>query len=253
MVTAWFDHLAQDTSQRHDDRQLSPWTVDCYARGLKAFFNHLVRMGHLERSPVEYRLRRLPKRAKKDIAQDDLERLVLKAKYNARDYAIVCVLRDSGCRVSGLLSMRITALHVVQVIAEDGSARLHGRALVYEKGDKGRYIFFGDEACRALRLYLDSRPVVAANDDRLWINYKGQPMTRSGVYQMLKRLAQYAGVERFNPHAFRHAFAKRLLAQNAPAKVIQELMGHEDVTTTMNMYVILDDQELEEFHRKYIP
>jgi len=254
MVNAWFDHLNHDVSQNGPvpGRRLSAWTVDCYARGLKAFFNHLVRMGHLERSPVEYRLRRLPQKAKKEISQGDLEQMVLKSKYNARDYALVCLLRDSGCRVSGLLSMRVTGLHITQVIAEDGSVRLHGRALVHEKGDKGRYIFFGDEACHALRHYLDSRPFNSA-DDVLWVNNRGEPLSRSGVYQMLRRVAGYAGVKRFNPHAFRHAFAKRLLAQNAPAKIIQELMGHEDVTTTMNMYIVLDDQELEEFHRKYIP
>lgn len=253
MVTNWFNDLSRHgMSLRHPGKKLSAWTIDCYARGLKAFFNHLVRMGHLNRSPVEYRLNRLPKKAKKDISEEDLGKMVLKSKYNARDYAIVCILRDSGCRVSGLISMRITALHITRHTAEDGSVTLRGRALVNEKGDKGRYIFFGDEACRALRQYLDSRPFDAV-DDVLWVNNKGVPLTRSGVGQMLKRVARYAGVTgHCNPHAFRHAFAKRLLSQNAPAKVIQELMGHEDVTTTMNMYVVLDDEELESYHRKYV-
>ena len=87
--------------------------------------------------------------------------------------------------------------------------------------------------------------------DDLWLTVSGQPISTSGVYQILKRIGNRAGVERFNSHAFRHALAKRLVNNGTPHKVIQDIMGHADITTTLSMYVEYNDDELAEYHQHY--
>jgi integrase len=101
---------------------------------------------------------------------------------------------------------------------------------------------------KALQIYIDARPTTY---DELWLSHRFTPLRKDGIYQILERIAKRAGVDRFNPHAFRHALAKRLVARGTPMKAVADLMGHEDVTTTMTMYVTYDDEELDAIHKKY--
>lgn len=244
-ILAWYGHIKSSHSTQHSGKKLSAWTVDNYARMLKAFFSNCVKMGYLSESPCgELVLPRLPKKARKDITEGDIAKLVAHARWSPRDYALVLVLRDTGCRVGGMVSMR--ACDVKIRTGEDGVMR--GRVIVYEKMNKGRIVYFGHEACHALQIYMEARP---ATYDELWLSHKFTPLRGDGVYQALERIAKRAGVERFNPHAFRHALAKRLVARGTPMKAVADLMGHEDVTTTMTMYVTYDDDELDAIHEKY--
>jgi integrase/recombinase XerD len=209
---------------------------------IRAFFNHLAEMGHIETSPCRIKIANPPRSGRKDIPAGDIEKMVRHAGRNARDRAIVLLLRDSGCRVGELVSMRVGGVKLEKV-EEGGKRRLVGRALVYgEKMDKTRWIVFGTEAAKALRAYLAARPEVPF--DEVFVSYDYRPLTRSGVYQMLKRVAGEAGVKRFNPHAFRHALAKRLMLARVPDNIIQEVLGHEDPATFKRVYVQLDGQEL---------
>lgn len=95
----------------------------------------------------------------------------------------------------------------------------------------------------ALRLYMETRPHDAP--DELWLNRHNNPLTTNGVYQALRRLARRAGVERFNPHSFRHAAIKRWLESGMSSRLVQELAGHEDVHTTLMIYVAYSDEDLQ--------
>lgn len=244
-VLAWYDWLKARPSARDPTGALSPWTVDSYGRSVKAFFNHLVEAGHLPQSPARrLRLPRLPPKGKKEISPDDIEKMVRLSEASARDHALVLILRDSGCRVGELVTMQASGL-----ILEDINGHLRGRALIYDdKTHTSRFIYFGHEACLALQRYLRTR---LNGGERLWLTHAGEPITRSGIYQSLKRLGRRAGVEHFNPHAFRHALAKRLVNRGTPHKVLQDILGHADISTTLNMYVSYDDDELADQHQKY--
>lgn len=247
MIDGWFAWLRDYEPHTGGGRRLSAHTRDSYGRMLRAFFNKLVEAGHLDRAPTRRLvLPKPPRKGKKDISQGDLEAMVRHSKRNWRDHAIVLILRDSGCRVGELCSMRISTTHIER--GEDG--QLIGSAEVIGKGYKIREIIFGDGACRALRNYMDFRPV--GSGDEMWLSQSGaRPFTGDGVYQMLRRIAAEAGVERFNPHAFRHAFAKYHIEAGTPMKLIQEWLGHEELSTTYDQYVQYDTGELKRLFAKY--
>lgn len=232
-LTAWHRALTSNS--------YSPWTVDSYTRAMKAFWNHMVEVGHVETSPAEHlRLYKLPKKKPKDISTEDIGRMVQFSRYNARDHALVRFLADSGARVGEAISMTVSGVD----FTDNG-----GRAIVRGKGYQTRFVFFGEETAEAIRLYLECRPWNAP--DELWLSRSGEPLSTSGVYQMFKRIGRRAGIKRFNPHAFRHAFAKRLIEEGASPKIVQELLGHSDITTTLNQYVTFSEKELEEHHARF--
>ena len=221
----------------------SPWTVDSYIRSTKAFFNHLVNLGHLETSPAAHlRRAKLPAKQPKEINDKDIKAMIQHSRRSLRDYGMVLVLADSGCRVGELASMAVSKLQ----FNEEG-----GRAIVTGKGNKTRFIFFTPLSASAIRAYMDIRPVYAP--DVLWLGKGDGPLASGGVYQALRRIGRRAGVQRFNPHAFRHAAAKRWLDGGMPARAVQELLGHEDVTTTLNLYVAYTDDELQRHHGRHQP
>lgn len=245
-VFSWYDYIKSMDNQRKPGQKLSPWTVDSYARSVRSFFNKLVILGHLERSPAaRLRLPRLPAKGKKEIDTKDIGLMVQYSEINPRDHAIVLMLRDSGCRVGELVSMRVSGVKFEEI-----GGRLRGRVIIYDqKTMASRFAYFGHDAACALKRYMRVRHHDAPDD--LWLAHRGTPLTSSGVYQALKRIAKRAGVTRFNPHAFRHALAKRLINNNAPHKVVQDILGHRDIATTLNMYVAYDEDELADWHEKY--
>lgn len=246
MVFGWFDAIREVQPLTRSGNRLSEYTINSYGRMIKAYFRKMVEAGHIDSSPAAaLHLRKLPKKSKKAITEDEIERMVKASKRNWRDHAIVLILRDGGCRVSELVSMRVSQ---VKISERDGELR--GTARVWGKGDKYRYVFFGDAACRALQNYLDYRPHDAP--DALWLNIYDDPITDRGIYQALGRVAERAGVQTWNPHAFRHAFAKRNLERGMPVKVLQELLGHESYMTTVEEYVQFDIDELADYHQRFV-
>jgi integrase/recombinase XerD len=206
----WLNTLHKRDHHRAPGRKLSVWTIDSYGRAIRAYFTKLVEAEHLEQSPCKYRLPRLPKKQKLDIPTNDIEKMVQWSEHNVRDHAIVLILCDSGCRVGELVSIQVAGVK----LEEHKPGLWRGRALVHGKMNKRRWIYFSHDAVLALQRYMRVRPHDAPDD--LWLSTKGGVLSTSGVYQTLKRIGKLAGVKRFNPHAFRHALAKRLVAANAP-------------------------------------
>jgi integrase/recombinase XerD len=241
-LTNWFNHVKGLENQRKPGQKLSLWTVNSYGRLIRAFFNHLVKMGHLEKTPWKATIGRLPKLHRKDIPQSDIDLMVKYVGLNLRDRAIVLILRDSGCRAGELLSMTLNNIHFDKKPDKKGKKRLCGYALVYgQKMRKHRHILFKEEAAKALKAYLDARPPVEF--DSVWLAYDNRPLTVSGVYQLLRRIGRVAGVTRFNAHSFRHARTKELYRAGVPEPVIRELMGHDGMDVT-RLYVQYEAGEL---------
>ncbi|MFH1852357.1 MAG: site-specific tyrosine recombinase XerD [Candidatus Neomarinimicrobiota bacterium] len=163
-----------------------------------------------------------------------------------RDYAILELLYSAGLRVSELCDMKLSA-----ILADDGMLRVTG------KGSKQRFVPLGDQAARVLDEYLKhQRPGLARKSRHsgyLFLSRNGQQLTRMVVWNILKRWSAEAGIAKsVSPHTLRHSFATHLLEGGADLRVVQELLGHTDISTTQ-IYTHLDKAYLKEVHRTFHP
>ncbi|MCQ2178026.1 MAG: tyrosine recombinase XerD [Bacteroidales bacterium] len=148
-----------------------------------------------------------------------------------RDRAILEVLYGCGLRVSELCSLRISNVYL-----DEEFLRVIG------KGDKERLVPFAGITADALKGYLSVRPEPDGpeNDDVLFLNRFGRPLSRVAVFGMVKRQAVLAGVRKeISPHSFRHSFATHLIENGADLRVVQEMLGHESILTT-EIYTHID-------------
>ena len=150
-----------------------------------------------------------------------------------RDKAILEVLYGCGLRVSEAVSLRISGLYL-----DEGFVRIIG------KGNKERLIPLGDMACSAVRAYLDVRPQPgdSDSDDLLFLNRFGKSFSRVSMFKLIKKQALAAGINKeISPHTFRHSFATHLVENGADLRVVQEMLGHESITTT-EIYTHIETQ-----------
>lgn len=217
---------------------LSPYTVHGYLRVARRFFKWCVEEGFLTASPAtRLKLPKLPDQDPKAVTPADLQKLLEAARHSSpRDYAIVCFLADTGCRVSGLCGLRPHDLDLSE-----------GRAYVTEKGSRRRAVYLTFETVKAILAYERVRP----DGPTLFLGKRG-PLTRSGIYRILEKLAQAGGVTgRFNPHAFRHGAARGMLDNGADLSVVADLLGHKSPDVTRQFYARWTDKELKERHSRY--
>jgi integrase/recombinase XerD len=231
-------------------RALSSATVTRRRSTLRGFHGFLARAGHKTDDPVALlppprRERRLPHA----LALGDIEALLAHPEGEEplalRDRAMLELAYACGLRVSELVGLARRDLD------------LAGRSLtVTGKGDKQRAVPFGRAAAAALRAWLErGRPQLAphARHDAVFVNARGGALSRMGWWKILHGHARGAGVTaRVHPHVLRHSFATHLLEGGADLRVVQELLGHADVTTTA-IYTHLDRSYLREVHRQFHP
>lgn len=174
----------------------------------------------------------------KAVAPIDVIKL-LQSTEEPRDRAMIAFLADTGCRLGGLLDLRIEDVDFV-----------HRRALVREKGGKLRHVVFTSFTAALLRKWLDVR---YARTDHVFVSHKSaEQLTASGVNQMLKRLKAKAMVKgRVNPHSFRHSFAREYIKNGGDVVTLAKLLGHSDINTTAAYYAVFTQDELAEMHHKY--
>lgn len=162
-----------------------------------------------------------------------------------RDRSLLEFAYGSGCRVSEIIDLQRRHLDL-----EDGFATVYG------KGAKERIVPVGRRAAGALGLYLrETRPRLEKGQGkgRVFLNARGQPLSRMGVWKILRQHVKTAGIEkRVSPHTLRHSFATHLLEGGADLIAVQEMLGHADVSTTQ-IYTHVDRRYLAEVHRAYHP
>lgn len=161
--------------------------------------------------------------------------------YGVRNRAILAFLLDTGCRAAGLVRLRAVDLDLGD-----------RRAIITEKGSKTRAVTFTEVTAELLRQWFEIREKevkeVFYNLDTL------EPLTRNGLYQALRRMARRAGIKgRFNPHSFRHAFAREYIKAGGDIVTLSMLMGHRETSTTARHYLIFSNREVIEAHEKYSP
>ncbi len=163
-----------------------------------------------------------------------------------RDRALLETFYATGMRVSELADLKLEDLHF-----DAGYIRCMG------KGRKERVIPIGKTAQRALTEYIDRiRPIFAAKDPSLrqiFLTRMGKPFSRRGLLNLVKTYSHKAGIAKnVHPHTLRHSFATHLLSNEAPLRVIQEMLGHADIGTTQ-IYTHVDSSRLKTIHNKFHP
>ena len=220
--------------------------------GLRAFYKFLLVEDMLDDDPTELlETPRLQRKMPEVLSIDEVGRMLksvdLSEPQGHRNRAIIEVLYACGLRVSELVNMRISNLFLDQ-----------GFIKVLGKNDKERLVPIGGEAIEQLRIYLtDYRNkqdnVVSGHENFVFLNRRGQQLTRVMVFYIVKDLAALAGITKtISPHTFRHSFATHLVEGGADLKAVQDMLGHESITTT-ELYTHLNTEYLKETILMYHP
>lgn len=203
---------------------------------LRSFFDWCVQEGQTKDNPAALvdspKLGKyLPAVLSVDEVSAIMDSVDLKAPAGKRDRAILEVLYGCGLRVSEAASLRISKINF-----EDGFVDVIG------KGDKQRLVPLGEMAADAIRAYLEDRPLPysRAQEDILFLNKFGKPLSRVSIFNIVKKQAMIAGIHKeISPHTFRHSFATHLIENGADLRIVQEMLGHESILTT-EIYTHID-------------
>jgi len=244
------EHLLSFLSFLHEVG-LSPATQARIISGIKSFFHFLLLEHTLKQNPVE--LIDSPKIGRKlpdtlsfaEITQL-LEAVDVSTPEGVRNRAILEVLYASGLRVTELVELRLS-----DCFFDQGFIRVTG------KGQKMRMVPIGDEAIKYTLLYLhevrSQLTIPLGHEDFVFLNRRGKGLTRVMIFLIIKGLAQKINLSKnISPHTFRHSFATHLMEGGADLRAIQEMLGHESITTT-EIYTHLDRTYLQETLALYHP
>ncbi len=217
---------------------------------LKIFFRFLSARGLVARDPAEaLALPRIERYLPGTLNELEVEQLIenidTRAALGLRDRAMIELLYASGLRISELAAARLE-----NFAAEEGILRVTG------KGNKTRLVPVGRKACQALAAYLSTeRPklVKRRSGSEIFLSARGTRLTTARIWQIVKSRARQSGLERnVYPHLLRHSFATHLLSNGADLRIIQEMLGHADISTTQ-VYTHVDQQRLKAVHRQFHP
>ena len=220
-------------------------TISRHIAAVRSFYRHQVLLGTRTDNPAaELELPRRRRTLPRTLSPGEAERLIEAAAgttpRSLRDRALVELLYGAGLRVSEAVGLERSAVDLEQRLV-----RCIG------KGSKERVVPVGREAVEALRRYLArGRPHLdRRHRPELFLNARGGPLTRSGAFLILRRLAAVAGLEpeRVHPHLLRHSFATHLLEGGADLSSVQEMLGHADLATT-ELYTHVSDRRRRELY-----
>jgi integrase/recombinase XerD len=233
------------------DRDLQPTSIRRSLSAIRTYYAFLLAEGHVSADPTEHvDLPRTWRRLPNVLGRDDIEKLMEAPdpgdRFYWRDRAMLEFTYASGVRVGELIALKVRDLDIQE-----------GLAIVLGKGSKERVVPVGRAALQALVVYLrEIRPTMIKGRDAegvVFLNARGQPMTRMGVWKILRKQVTRAGIrKRVTPHTLRHSFATHLLEGGADLAAVQEMLGHADISTTQ-IYTHVDREYLRDVHRKYHP
>lgn len=219
--------------------------------GIRAFYKYLAVEDLIDDDPADLLetprlMRALPDTLSVEEVRKILDAVDLSRPAGHRDRAILETLYGCGLRVSELIGLRTTDIKDKR-----------GYIAVTGKGNKERLVPIGNEALKHIGLYRDLvrvhiRPVKGSTD-ALFLNQRGGRLSRVAVFNMVKKTAKTAGIDKnISPHTFRHSFATHLVQNGADLRAVQDMLGHESILTT-EIYTHLDRVHLREAILKYHP
>ena len=219
--------------------------------GLRSFFDYLIAEKYRTTNPTELiEQPRLGRKLPDILSESEIDKIInaidLSHPQGERNRALLETLYGSGLRVTELITLKISDLYF-----EDGFIKVHG------KGNKERYVPINELNQKYIEIYIkDIRvhiPRIKGFEDTLFLNRNGKQLSRNMIFIILKDLAQKAGIKKkISPHTFRHSFATHLLKEGADLRAIQQMLGHESITTT-EIYMHLDRTFLKEVLEKFHP
>ena len=242
--------LLRDYVFQLKDLGLAPASIRRNVSAVRTYFRFLLGEGHLVRDPSERlegpkRWRTLPD----VLTADEVGRLLAAPSLDEplafRDRAMLELAYGAGLRVSEWIGLGVRDL-----VLDEGVVRVFG------KGGKERLVPLGRPAIGAVAIYVrELRPRLerGAGKGMLFLNARGEPLSRMGAWKILRKYVEQAGIEKHvSPHTLRHSFATHLLEGGADLRAVQEMLGHADISTTQ-IYTHVDREYLRTVHRQYHP
>lgn len=246
--------ISKDTLQQfvyEVSKKVSPRSQARIISGLRGFFNYLVFEDYREDNPMD--LIESPKIGRKlpdTLSQDEIDQLIeaidLSNPQGERNRAILEALYGCGLRVSELVNLKLSDLFF-----EEDFIKVSG------KGDKQRLIPIAEHTKKYINLYRkhirNHQKIAKGHEDVLFLNRNGKQLTRAMIFEIIKRLVEKIGLnKKIGPHTFRHSFATHLLEGGADLRAIQQMLGHESITTT-EVYVHVDRSHLSDVLKRFHP
>jgi integrase/recombinase XerD len=234
-----------------NDQDYSAFSQARVISGTKAFFKFLLIEDIIRTSPAD--LIEAPKLARKlpDVLDiEEINRLIaaidLSKPEGTRNKAIIETLYSCGLRVSELVNLKLT-----NIFLTDGFIKVEG------KGDKERLVPIGKTCLKYINIYQNEvrnhLKIKPGHEDFLFLNRRGAQLTRVMIFTIIKGLAERAKInKKISPHTFRHSFATHLVERGADLRAVQDMLGHESITTT-EIYTHLDRQYLKETLNSFHP
>ena len=245
--------VLQGYVQHLRDKDYADATVARKVAAVKSFFNYLTAEGLVPSDPTEsLSSPRVGKTLPKALTVREVDELLEQPRKRStpeakRDKAMLELLYATGMRVSELVSLDLDSIELHQ---NKATVRCKG------KGGKERLIPIHDQAVHALRIYLqEARPELARSrsEKALFINRRGERLTRQGFWLILKNYARQAQISSdVTPHTLRHSFATHMLRGGAPLRSVQELLGHANISTTQ-VYTQLTNDHVRRVYDKAHP
>jgi integrase/recombinase XerD len=230
---------------------IEPGTQARLVSGIRSFFKFILIENLRDDNPAELLetprlLRKLPDTLSYQEVTAILESVDLSRPEGTRNRAILETLYSCGLRVSELVGLQISNIH-----SKQGYIRVIG------KGDKERLVPIGNQALKYIDQYMNQirvhHAIEKAHTDFLFLNYRAKPISRISVFKIVKSAALDAGIRKsISPHTFRHSFATHLVENGADLRAVQEMLGHESITTT-EIYTHLDRVYIRENIMKFHP
>ena len=218
---------------------------------IRGLFKYCISEGILKKDPTEgLRLPKMPSLLPEILSFQDIEKILDKVKLEhpkglgIRDRAILETLYGTGARESEIIGME-----TADVYEDIAFVRLFG------KGKKERLVPINDSALYWIDRYRrDSRPKLKKTNRTpiLFLNCRGGKLSRMGLYKIVRKWAEAAGIEGVHPHMFRHSFATHLIEGGADLRSVQEMLGHEDISTTQ-IYTNIGKDYLHAVYHKFHP
>ncbi len=219
--------------------------------GLKGFYKYLISENIIQNDPSSLiETPRLSKKLPDILSFEEIEKILenidLSTQEGARNRSMIEVLYSSGLRVSELVELKLSNLYL-----DIGFIKVVG------KGNKERFVPIGKDAIHYLNIYTGeirkNIKIQPKNEDYIFLNRRGTKLSRIMIFMIIKEYAVKAGIQKnISPHTFRHSFATHLIEGGADLRAVQEMLGHESITTT-EIYTHLDKEYLRQTIIDYHP
>lgn len=229
-------------------KNLESTTVAHKITSIKSYFNYNIKRGIVSVNPADKVSRpKLTKHLPEYLTEEEVGKLLdveVKSPYDYRNKTILELLYSSGIRISELVNIKTSNYD-----SEECLIRIMG------KGSKERIVPLGDYAVNIMNDYMNNyRPLInKKHTDYVFVNNRGDKISRQFIFKVIKKEALKKGIKKdISPHTLRHTFATHLLKNGADLRIIQELLGHENISTTQ-IYTHVTNNKLKSDYETYFP